>query len=245
LLQPDRDSAEAIEEIRREVGSHIFAAQFQQDPTPADGNMIKASWLGRHENLLEVPKFRRIVLSCDPAGKAHAHNDFTAVTVCGVDGKSIHVLHATREHWTVMQMKDRIISLAAQWKADLILVEYTSSGMGLIQLLREQPRLNVVGRHPKADKETRMARHQGRFEAGRVLLPKEAPWLAELESELLAFPNGRYDDQVDALLQFLDWYSQNESYINPIIVAPIAPSKTRPAPGHCQTLYAALPESTV
>jgi phage terminase large subunit-like protein len=93
--------------------------------------------------------------------------------------------------------------------------------MGLIQLLREQPRLNVVGRHPKADKETRMARHQGRFEAGRVLLPKEAPWLAELESELLAFPNGRYDDQVDALLQFLDWYSQNESYINPIIVPPI------------------------
>ncbi len=90
-----------------------------------------------------------------------------------------------------------------------------------------------------------MARHQGRFEAGRVLLPKEASWLAELESELLAFPNGRYDDQVDALLQFLDWYSQNESYINPIIVAPIAPSKTRPAPGHCQTLYAALPESTV
>ena len=221
LLQPDRDSAEAIEEINREVGSRIFAAQFQQDPTPADGNMIKASWLGRYENLPEAPKFRRIVLSCDPAGKANAHNDFTAVTVCGVDGKSIHVLHATRGHWTVMQMKDRIISLAAQWKADLILVEDTSSGMGLIQLLREQPRLNVVGRHPKADKETRMARHQGRFEAGRVLLPKEAPWLAELESELLAFPNGRYDDQVDALLQFLDWYSQNESYINPIIVAPI------------------------
>ena len=152
--------------------------------------------------LTRGPKFRRIVLSCDPAGKANAHNDFTAVTVCGVDGKSIHVLHATRGHWTVMQMKDRIISLAAQWKADLILVEDTSSGMGLIQLLREQPRLNVVGRHPRADKETRMARHQGRFEAGRVLLPKEAPWLAELESELLAFPNGRYDDQVDALFLY-------------------------------------------
>jgi predicted phage terminase large subunit-like protein len=183
--------------------------------------MIKASWLGRYDNLPQAPTFRRIVLSCDPAGKAHAHNDFTAVTVCGVDGKSIHVLHATRGHWTVMQMKDRIIHLAAQWKADLILVEDTSSGMGLIQLLREQPRLNVIGRRPSADKETRMARHQGRFEAGRVWLPKEASWLAEFESELLAFPNGRYDDQVDALLQVLDWYSQNESYINPIMAAPI------------------------
>ena len=120
-----------------------------------------------------------------------------------------------------MQMKDQIIYLATQWKADLTIVEDTSSGMGLIQFLQEQPHLNVVGRHPKADKETRIARHQGRFEAGRILLPSEASWLADFESELLAFPNGRYDDQVDALLQFLDWYSENESYINPVICLPI------------------------
>ena len=221
LLQPDRDSAEAIEELRQEVGSRIFAAQFQQNPTPADGNMIKASWLGRYEGSPGARKFRRVVLSCDPSGKADARNDYTAVTVCAVDGKSVHILHATRGHWTVMQMKEQLIYLASQWKADFIIVEDTSSGMGLIQLLREQPRLNVIGRHPNADKATRMARHQGRFEAGRILLPKEASWIADFETELLAFPNGRYDDQVDALLQFLDWYSENESYINPIICAPI------------------------
>jgi predicted phage terminase large subunit-like protein len=221
LLQPDRDSAEAIEELKQEVGSRIFAAQFQQNPTPPDGNMIKASWLGRYEGSPDARKFRRVVLSCDPAGKADARNDYTAVTVCGVDGKNVHILDATRGHWTVMQMKERIIYLAAQWKADFIIVEDTSSGTGLIQFLREQPRLNVIGRHPNADKETRMARHQGRFEAGRILLPKEASWIGDFESELLAFPNGRYDDQVDALLQFLDWFSENESYINPIICAPI------------------------
>jgi H+-transporting ATPase len=43
----------------------------------------------------------------------------------------------------------------------------------------------------------------------------------DFEGELLAFPSGRYDDQVDALLQFLDWYSANESYINPVLCAPI------------------------
>ena len=76
--------------------------------------------------------------------------------------------------------------------------------MGLIQLLREETRVNVVGRRPDADKQTRMSRQLGRFEAGRILLPSEAPWLADFEKELLDFPGGRYDDQVDALLLFLE-----------------------------------------
>jgi hypothetical protein len=92
--------------------------------------------------------------------------------------------------------------------------------MGLIQLLQEEPGLNVRGRHPVADKVTRMSRQQGRFEAGRILLPNEAPWLADFESELLAFPYGRYDDQVDALLLFLDWFAENEPYLRPMVFCP-------------------------
>jgi hypothetical protein len=40
LLQPDRDSLEAIEELKREVGSRVFAAQYQQNPTPPDGREL-------------------------------------------------------------------------------------------------------------------------------------------------------------------------------------------------------------
>ena len=42
-----------------------------------------------------------------------------------------------------------------------------------------------------------------KFINGQVFFPKETPWLGDLEDELLAFPNGRYDDQVDALFQAL------------------------------------------
>jgi predicted phage terminase large subunit-like protein len=221
LLQPDRDRAEALEEIRREVGSRIFAAQYQQNPTPPDGNMIKAAWLGRYETALDRKRFSRVVLSCDPSGKAGARNDYTAITVLGVHEKEIHLLYATRGHWTVLQMRDQITALAADRGADLVIVEDTSSGMGLMQLLKEQSILSVIGRHPKDDKETRMSRHQGRFEAGRILLPSEAAWLADFETELLAFPSGRYDDQVDAFLLFLDWFSENEQCITPVHCMPI------------------------
>jgi predicted phage terminase large subunit-like protein len=222
LLQPDRDTLETLEELKRQLGSHIFAAQYQQNPTPPDGNMIKAAWLRRYHGGHDPSKFRRVVLACDPAGKAGIRNDYTAMCLVGADQQTVHLLNVARGHWTVLEMRDIILACAAQFKPDLVIVEDTSTGMGLIQLLKEYPSINVVGRRPKDDKETRMARQQGRFEAGRILLPYEASWLPELENELLAFPYGRYDDQVDALLLSLEWLSENQYCLtSPVFVGPI------------------------
>lgn len=220
LLQPGRDTHEALEELKLDLGSRVFAAQYQQNPTPPDGNMIKSAWLGRYDVPPARKSFRRVVLSCDPAGKSGIQNDFTAISVVGVHGKALYLLQVRRGHWTVMQMCETIRSLAAEFEVDLAIIEDTSSGMSLIPILNEECRLDVIGRRPDVDKETRLCRHQGRFEAGRILLPNEAPWLAEFEAELLAFPYARYDDQVDALLLFLDWYAQNEQSIDPPIICP-------------------------
>jgi hypothetical protein len=108
-----------------------------------------------YEASRDARKFRRVVLSCDPAGKATARNG-------AVEGKSAYILHATRGHWTVMQMREQIISLAAQWNVDLVLIEDTSSGMGLIQLFKEQSRLSIVSHTPT--RKPAWAHHQGRFD---------------------------------------------------------------------------------
>jgi phage terminase large subunit-like protein len=60
--------------------------------------------------------------------------------------------------------------------------------------------INIVDYKPKGDKEERLISQIDLFMGGSVLLPKDAPWLKEFESELLSFP-GRHDDQVDALSQ--------------------------------------------
>ena len=67
-----------------------------------------------------------------------------------------------------------------------------------------------------------MLQQQGKFEAGQVLLPMEAPWLSDFESELLTFPVGRYDDQVDALVQLLEWFSHNRSNFDLSIGMPVS-----------------------
>ena len=45
----------------------------------------------------------------------------------------------------------------------------------------------------------------GIIEAGRVVLPTDAIWLADFEREVLAFPGAKHDDQVDALTHLLRW----------------------------------------
>ena len=74
--------------------------------------------------------------------------------------------------------------------------------MSLVQDLRRDS-IHAVGVDPEGDKVMRMNAQTARIEAGAVALPSRAPWLDEFKREILAFPNGRYDDQVDALSQAL------------------------------------------
>lgn len=53
-----------------------------------------------------------------------------------------------------------------------------------------------------ADKAAKAQAIRGRIAQGKLYLPRNAPWVADLVSELLRFPTGRNDDQVDVLSLF-------------------------------------------
>jgi phage terminase large subunit-like protein len=56
----------------------------------------------------------------------------------------------------------------------------------------------MAGRMPAG-----LVAQSAKIEAGHVHVPKEAEWLDSFLLELLAFPHGRHDDQVDSVSQFL------------------------------------------
>ena len=62
--------------------------------------------------------------------------------------------------------------------------------------------------------ELRLAAHSAKLEAGKVWIPRKAPWLDGFMDELLAFPHAKHDDQVDAFSQFLTWadYKMRKNY---------------------------------
>jgi phage terminase large subunit-like protein len=95
------------------------------------------------------------------------------------------------------------------------LVEDQASGQQLIPELRAFAERGVpvpIARKTEGDKVSRVEGISAMVEAGQLLLPVEAHWLAELKSELLSFPNGRFDDQVDAVAQLLNWVRIRQSW---------------------------------
>jgi phage terminase large subunit-like protein len=63
-------------------------------------------------------------------------------------------------------------------------------------------------RVPKEDKATRLLSVSHLIEGGQIAVPENAPWIAEFQREVTLFPNGKHDDQVDSMTQFLRWLAE-------------------------------------
>lgn len=208
VLHPEREPRDALDRIKAEIGSLAFSAQYQQRPVPVEGNLIKRDWF----RIYDTPPTRkpgdRIVQSWDPATSASMGRAWSVCTTWLKRKNEYYLLDVLRVRLEYPQLKRKIVALQQDRGADTVLIEEAGLGINLLQDIRADapPRFpRPIGIQPRGDKLTRMEAETARIEAGHVFLPREAPWLDTFLSELLAFPNGRYDDQVDSVSQFLSW----------------------------------------
>jgi predicted phage terminase large subunit-like protein len=161
-----------------------------------------------------------VIQSWDTAIKTDAHHDYSAcVTLRLDDRKNYYVTDVLRGRFPYHELLEAAIFLARQHKPNIILVEdATLLGRTLVKDLTAAA-LPAVAVSPEGDKVVRLSLQSKTFANGQVFFPKEAPWLALLENECFAFPNGRNDDQVDALTQGLAYKrppvwgdAQNENF---------------------------------
>src|SRR5258708_36763957 len=104
--------------------------------------------------------------------------------------------------------------------------------MNLLQDLRAampQGMTRPIGVKPEGSKVDRMAAQSAKIEAGHVHLPHSAPWLGGFLTELLSFPNGRHDDQVECVSQFLRWL-QSDTHSQVPLAAPVGFSISQDSP---------------
>jgi predicted phage terminase large subunit-like protein len=202
-LHPTHESVETLRKLQRMLGSDVFAAQYQQCPVPPGGAMIKRDWLRYYDKAPERTPRSKVIQSWDTAAKAGAQNDWSVCTTWLMLDKHFYLLDLTRGRYEYPRLRDTAVALAGRFRPDAILIEDASTGIALAQELR-QIRSFVVKPIPiERDKIGRLYVQQAKFEAGLVLFPEGASFLPELEAELLVFPQGRTDDQVDSISQAL------------------------------------------
>jgi predicted phage terminase large subunit-like protein len=205
LLHPAREHRAVLD--AEQWALWLLAPNIFRSRSQRGGNLIDWNWFP----LCEQPPGRtaedKIIVSWDTAQSSKELASFSACVVLQVRGERVHVLDVVRQRLEYPALKRRMIEVHKHWRYaansyDLV-IENKGSGMCLIQDLRQEG-IYAVPIDPEGDKVMRMTRHTPRLEAAAVLLPKRAPWLDEFRRELLAFPVGRYSDQVDAFSQGLD-----------------------------------------
>lgn len=229
LLHPEREPREILDRLRINLGSMNFSAQYQQRPVPPGGAVIRREWLRWHED--EDPDaFDLKVASWDTASTLGEASDWSVGTVWGLRGEDVYLLDVARGKWEVPDLRRRIEGLSAEHEVDATLIEETDIGRALVQEMRRHGALSPppILTRPRFDKQARMLAQSPRFEAGGVLLPREAPWLGTYLAELLAFPNGTHDDQVDSTSQALKWLSKKIAARRPEQRPPGRPEPKRP-----------------
>jgi predicted phage terminase large subunit-like protein len=203
VLHPEREPREILESLRAQLGAETFAAQYQQQPVPPGGAMIKRDWVRRYDQL---PTSGLIIQSWDIANKQGEENDYSVCTTWLIDENRYYLTDVLRGRFDFPTLRRKVAEQAKLHKASQVLIEDAGFGTALIQDLKTAD-FSIIAVKPEYDKKIRMGIQAGKFENGQVLFPKEEPWLRDLEDELFAFPSGRHDDQVDSISQALSYES--------------------------------------
>jgi predicted phage terminase large subunit-like protein len=206
VLLPALWSADAVAQTRSAVGEAIFSAQYQQNPSAAIGELIKPDQIRKFDEL--PPSANRGTLSWDTAVKIGPNTSYTVCLVFATDGKRHYVVDVLRARLDPVQARDAALRLIAQYSPRTILVEDASSGPGLAKMLEEHHHRCELWPTAGMSKEERLEPHLHMFSEGRVLIKNNQPWTTDLANEWLRFPFGRYDDQVDAMTQYLNWAAE-------------------------------------
>jgi predicted phage terminase large subunit-like protein len=207
VLHPERESRAVLDELRREMGSAQFSAQYQQCPVPAEGRIVNPNWLRTYDQEPVIGMNDKLIISWDTAMSSSELSNYSACVVGVVKGESIYILQVIRDRLDFPALRRKVIEIYRRWQPAArncsLLIENKGSGQSLIQQLQHEG-IPVVAIQPEGDKIMRLSRNTPRIEGGCVYLPFTAPWLEDFELEISAFPGGAHDDQVDAFSQLLD-----------------------------------------
>lgn len=214
-LHEEREDADTLEKIRDQVGSFNFSSQYQQAPECSEGAMFKRKWLKIVNKAPEIRSHGLLCVSIDTALSTSETADYSAISVVYSNEDGHHVLFAERGRWDYETLVSKARAHIDRYGEEIVfIIEAAGSGISLYNTLKKAE-LRCFYYRPKDDKGVRAAYALPIIHSGRLyIVDKEGKneWVEPYINELVSFPHGRFDDQVDSLVQVLTWA---ERQINP------------------------------
>lgn len=222
LISEERIDRPTLEALKIELGPIAAAGQLQQEPVPEGGALFREGWIRRwgvNGKLLPT----RYDAECwswdlnfgdDTSGAEGDERSYVVGQRWGFLGADAYLLDLYRAQ------VEFVVSLAefracytypdGSPRRDRMhivpLVERKANGAALISSVRRDIP-GVVAIDPRGSKEARAEATTRFWAAGNVWIPPDnyAEWVRPFVAELLDFPRGLHNDQVDAASQALQW----------------------------------------
>lgn len=211
LFWPERFSKSVIQDYEVTLGSVQTAGQLYQRPSPKDGNMVKREWFeiipasSIIRDLAKNPMMFYIDTAETPEQKEAG--DSTAIVTCFIKDKTVYIANVItfkKEFYDIVKFVPEYVKGNLYSQYSRIKIEPKSSGKSVVSQLKNTTLLNVIELPtPKDDKITRLSAITPKLESRRVKL-LEGAYVSGFLDNLMIFPNGKHDDDVDAFIHAIE-----------------------------------------
>jgi len=192
-----------LAELKKNTPARTWSALYQQRPAPEEGDYFKSEWLKPYTTAPHKDTMR-IYGGSDYAVTADG-GDYTVHAVVGLDPEGrMYLLDLWRKQAASDVWVEAFCDLVLEWKPMSWAEEQgqIKSGVGpfLERRMRERKAYTVREQFPtRGDKAIRAQSMRSAMAMNGLYVDFNAPWFAAFRSEILSFPAGKNDDQVDAI----------------------------------------------
>lgn len=207
------------ETIKRQVGSAVFNALYQQHPGELDGTVFKLDWWQFYLET-ELPPADQVITAWDltfgtattggttrsttsAARGASPTGDYCVGQAWQRTGNQYYLLDMIRFRGGFTEQLKRMRSFIARYpQAIAHVVEKAANGAAAIETLQKELD-GIVPVNPDGSKLVRVSSVSPLVEAKQVNLPSGRAWLDDFLTECTAFPTAPHDDIPDTLAHAL------------------------------------------
>jgi len=195
--------AEHLRKMKEVHSARDWQSLYQQRPVALGGNFFNESWLTPYDKLPPREQLRfyggtDFAVSVDKG-------DYTCLLVAALDrSENLYLVDIWRGRTSPAEWVDHLLDMHHRWGCASWGVEKGQLAAAVGPFLEKRARERRIYPHlvpfpSRADKPTRARAIQGFMNYRGLHVNIRAPWYGPFLAELLSFPAGKHDDQVDAL----------------------------------------------